>query len=275
MKELGLDLAQVSTFFMEQHDDPFVLVKVEASRTDEWTKLLGVPARRCYIADERLQAIVDAQGHTHQSIVESKIPPKGSVMAGDYGEIMTALYLASRAHPEEILEPKMWSLKADRTKASQGSDVVQLHLPDWPDASMNDRVTCAEVKTKSTNTKATPIADALADSAKDRESRLAKTLTWIRERALLGDTTTVTVDQLNRFIKVDENPPAKFEFRAVAVISSELVADATSADVFANVELPSNDICTLIVISVPDLKNNYQKLFEQLVGQSDVDVVVP
>lgn len=275
MKELGLDLAEVSTFFIEQHDDPFVLVKVEASRTDEWTQLLGVPARRCYIADERLQAIVDAQGHTHQVVVETKIPSKGSVMAGDYGEIMTALYLASRAHPEETLEPKMWSLKGDRTKASQGSDVVQLHLPDWPDASTNDRVMCAEVKTKSTNTKATPIADALADSTKDRESRLAKTLTWIRERAILGDTTTVRVEHLNRFIKGDENPPAKFEFRAVAVISSELVADATSADVFADLELPPQDVCTLIVISVPDLKNNYQKLFEQLLGESDVDVAIP
>jgi hypothetical protein len=275
MKELGLDLAEVSTFFIEQHDDPYVLVKVEASRTDEWTQLLGVPARRCYIADERLQAIVDAQGHTHRVVIETKIPPKGSVMAGDFGEIMTALYLASRAHPEETLEPKMWSLKADRTKASQGSDVVQLHLPDWPNASMNDRVMCAEVKTKSTNTKATPIADALADSAKDRESRLAKTLTWIRERAILGDTTTVRVEHLDRFIKADENPPAKFEFRAVAVISSELVADATSADVFADLELPPKDVCTLIVVSVPDLKKNYEKLFEQLLGDSDVDVAVP
>lgn len=275
MKELGLDLAEVSTFFIEQHDDPFVLVKVEPNRTDEWTKLLGVPARRCYIADERLQAIVDAQGHPHQVVVETKIPPRGSVMAGDYGEIMAALYLAANAHPEETLEPKMWSLKADRTKASQGSDVVQLHLPDWPNTSVNDRVMCAEVKTKSTNTNATPIADALADSAKDRESRLAKTLTWIRERAIMGDTTTVTVDHLNRFIKMDENLPAKFEFRAVAVISSELVADAASADVFSAIELPPKDICTLIVISVPDLKNNYQNLFDLLLGQSDVDVIVP
>lgn len=275
MKELGLDLAQVSAFFVEQHADPFLLVKVDASRTEEWTQLLGVPARRCYIADERLQAIVDAQGQTHQVVVGTKIPPKGSVMAGDYGEIMTALFLASREHPNETLEPKMWSLKADRTKASQGSDVVQLHLPDWPRASTNDSVVCAEVKTKSTKTNATPIADALADSTKDRESRLAKTLTWIRERAILGDTTTVKVEHLDRFIRADENPPANFEFRAVAVISSELVADATSHEVFADLELPSKDVCTLIVISVPDLKENYEKLFEQLLSQSDWNLVLP
>ena len=81
----------------------------------------------------------------------------GSVMAGDYGEIVTALYLASSAHPAEVLEPKMWRLKSRRTKASEGSDVVQLRLPHWPTASDEDAITCAEVKTKSTNGKSTPV----------------------------------------------------------------------------------------------------------------------
>lgn len=68
-------------------------------------------------------------------------------MAGDYGEIVTALYLASRAYPAEVLEPKMWRLKSRRTKASERSDVVQLRLPHWPTASDEDAITCAEVKT--------------------------------------------------------------------------------------------------------------------------------
>jgi hypothetical protein len=68
-------------------------------------------------------------------------------MAGDYGEIVTALYLASRAYPAEVLEPKMWRLKSRRTKASERYDVVQLRLPHWPTASDEEAITCAEVKT--------------------------------------------------------------------------------------------------------------------------------
>ena len=182
MKELGLDLAKVQSFFSEALADPYVLVTIGADKAAEWTELLGVPARRCYISDGRLKAIVDEQGHSYETVVQAVVPDDGSVMAGDYGEIVTALYLASSAHPAEVLEPKMWRLKSRRTKASEGSDVVQLRLPHCPTASDEDAITCAEVKTKSTNGKSTPVESAIQDSRKDRESRLAKTLVWLKGR---------------------------------------------------------------------------------------------
>jgi hypothetical protein len=84
-------------------------------------------------------------------------------------------------------------------------------------------ILCAEVKTKSTNGASSPIEEAIVDCAKDRTSRLSKTLVWLRDRAMgksLGD---VQIAQLNRFINAIEYPAAIKRFRAVAVVCSSLI----------------------------------------------------
>ncbi len=265
-----MNLAEVSTFFGEAHSAPYVLVTIAEDRAAEWTELLGVPARRCYISDGKLKAIVDEKGHSYETVVQAVIPDEGSVMAGDYGEIVTALYLASCAHPAEVLEPKMWRLKSRRTKASEGSDVVQFQLPHWPVASDEDTIVCAEVKTKSTNGTSTPVKSSIEDSRKDREGRLLKTLLWLKERAIVGTLGTVDLDHIDRFVKATDHPPAIREFRAVAVISSELLEKE-----LADVTVPEPTECTLVVISVPDLKANYESLYKLLLANADVEVQVP
>lgn len=270
MKELGLNLAEVETFFIESFSQPYILVSIAADKAAALTELLGVPARRCYIADGHLKTVVEGKGCSHETVVQAVLPNQGSVMAGDYGEIVTAIYLAAQAHPADVLEPKMWRLKSRRTAASEGSDVVQIQVPHWPVSSAEDVIVCAEVKTKSTNGKSTPVSSALMDSRKDREGRLAKTLVWLRERAILGDLGTVGIGHVNRFVKATDHPPATYQFRAVAVISSELVAEELTG-----VTLPPASECTLVVISVPDLKANYQRLYALLLAESATDVQAP
>lgn len=267
MKELGLDLAEVRTYFGEVHSEPYVLVAIVEDRVAEWTERLGVPARRCYISDGRLKAIVDENGHSHETVVKAVIPDEGSVMAGDYGEIVTAFYLASRAYPAEVLEPKMWRLKSWRTRASEGSDVVQFQLPHWPVASAEDTIVCAEVKTKSTNGRSTPVKSAMKDSRKDRQGRLARTLVWLKEKAIVGDLGTVEVNHVERFVKAIDHPPAVHEFQAVAVVSAELL-DGELADI----TVPETTECSLVVISVPNLKVNYESLYKLLLATADVEV---
>jgi hypothetical protein len=270
MEELGLDLAEVGNFFSETHSEPYVLVAIAENQTADWTELLAVPARRCYISDGQLKAIVSDQGHSHETVVGAVIPDKGSTMAGDYGEIVAAVYLASCAHPACVLDPKMWRLKSRRTKASEGSDVVQFQLPHWPTSSDEDTIVCAEVKTKSTDGASAPVKSAIEDSRKDRESRLSKTLVWLRERAILGSLGTVELAHIDRFVKATDHPPASREFRAVAVISSELLAAE-----LADVVVPDDAGCTLVVISVPDLKANYEGLYELLLTKADNEVHAP
>ena len=71
-------------------------------------------------------------------------------------------------------------------------------------------------------------------------------------------------------MKATDHPPAIYEFRAVAVISSELVEQETS-----DITVPENGECTLVVISMPDLKANYENLYKVLLANSDVDVRAP
>jgi hypothetical protein len=259
MRELGLDLAQVRTFFVEDPDQAFVLIRVPVDAADHWANLLGVPARRCYVSDGNAAANATRTGLPLSEVVAAKTPDPGSVMAGDFGEILTALFLAASAHPAEVHDPKKWRLKQDRTKPAPYSDVVQFILPEWPKSSPNDRLVCAEVKTKSTEGKSTPIASAIADSRKDREGRLLKTLVWLRERAIGEDLGTVGLDHIERFLKAVDHPPAVRDFRAVAVICSRLL------DIeIEEVKPPPEDECTLVIISVPDLKSNYEALYSAI-----------
>jgi hypothetical protein len=190
-------------------------------------------------------------------IIAARLPDAGATMAGDFGEILVYFYQATKELPARAFGPKKWRLKQDRTKPSPHSDVVHFVLPSWPTPSANDLLLCSEVKTKSTNGKSTPIKDAIADSAKDRTSRLARTLVWLRERALLEPLGDVEIAQLDRFINTTDHPAATKRFRAVAVVCSSLI-DAELKDA-PNVAAPEY---TVVVISVPELHQTYTSVFD-------------
>lgn len=178
-------------------------------------------------------------------------------MAGDFGEILTALFHAASEHPGVVLDSKKWRLKQDRTQPAPCSDVVQMILPHWPAASAEDRIICAEVKTKSTIGTSKPIVSAIADSEKDSSRRFVKTLNWLKERAINTGLSTISIEQLDRFIHPTDHPEATREFRAVAVICASLVADELN-----DVVPPPPSERALIVISVPNLKATYEQVFD-------------
>ena len=109
---------------------------------------------------------------------------------------------------------------------------------------------------KSTNGASRPISTSLTDSKKDRTSRLADTLVWLRERTILGDDTDVSLEQLARFIDAIDYPEYKKAFYAVAVICEDLV-DAELED-----DPPVADANhQVVVIVVPSLKDVYTSVF--------------
>jgi hypothetical protein len=112
---------------------------------------------------------------------------------------------------------------------------------------------------KSTNGPSKPIQNAIADSAKDRTSRLAQSLVWLRERALLEDIGELKVAHLNRYLLATQHPPFKKVFRAVAVICSSLVANE-----LGDVPSTAPTDYTLVVMTVPDLRNIYMAMFESV-----------
>jgi hypothetical protein len=256
MEDLQFNIADTLAWFVHQCEDPYVLVRVTDAQAAMWGATLGIAVRQCYITDDLLAQSAAKHGMTRAQVLATKLPDAGSVMSGDFGEIIVYFYQSAKAHPNQTFGPKKWRLKQDRTKAAPYSDVVHFHLPQWPTATTNDVLFCSEVKTKSTPGNFNPIAKAIEDSGKDRTSRLADTLVWLRERATTEDLGDVTIPHLNRFINGTDYPPAQKRFRAVAVICSSLIDGE-----LAKAPAASSPDYTLVIISVPKLKETYTAMY--------------
>ena len=253
---MGLDVSQVRAWFVEENAGTYTLVKFDEEAAALLAEDLLVPLRRSYAADQFLIHHAGQHETTLEIILASLLPPPGATMAGDFGEILVYCYQGSLMAPLDLVGYKKWRLKQDRTKPAPYSDVIHVSLPAWPAASPEDTLLCSEVKVKSTAGSFQPIPIAIHDSEKDRTSRLAKTLIWLRERALTQPLGTVDVERLNRFIDGIDLGPVIKEFRAVAIVDAEfLVAE------LATVPVDPIPHCSLVVISIPGLKNLYSHTF--------------
>lgn len=249
----GLDSDEVLRWFVSEKTTSCTLLKVDSETSKSLAAVMGLAVRRCYISDEAVRKHAIENGLTQEEIIAAALPDPGPVMAGDFGELLTYAYQSAGLRDVENVGFVKWRLKQDRTKPAPYSDVVHLALPTWPTPSEKDSIVCSEVKTKSTDGVSKPISKAIADSAKDRTSRLARTLVWMRQRTITGSWAGASVAQLERFINASDYPVSSRSFRAVAVICSSLV-DAELADVPSTT--PSE--CDLIIISVAELKATYE-----------------
>jgi HamA len=270
VNEIGLQIDAVLPWFVVEPGQNYTRVSVSPEHAATWDEVLRDAVRRCYISDEKLATRANATHSSQAEILATVLPNPGSVMSGDFGEIVGYIYLASREQATSVIGPKRWRLKQDRTKPAPGSDVVQLILPEWPEATVDDRVVCAEIKAKATAGPFTPITNAIEGSQKDSTSRLTRTLVWLRERRLLDDFGSVTIEQLNRFINATEFPPYTRQFHAVAVICSNLVEGELAT-------LVPNDIppgCALAVLSIPDLRETYTTVYAAVLDSVATAAVV-
>lgn len=257
MNDLGLDISQLLPWFTHEQESPYVLIRVLEEHAATWADVLGIPVRRCYVSDELLDEHAVRTARPKGELLAAKLPDRGATMAGDFGEILVLFYHAAQEHPSVVIGPKKWRLKQDRRKPISYSDVIHFILPSWPNPSARDCILCSEVKTKSTSGNWSPITDAIKDCEKDRTSRLAKTLAWLKERALYEDLGSISVPHLERFIKATDYPPAQKRFHAVAVVCSSLVQNELSK---APDEAPVD--YNIVVIAVPNLKQHYEAVFD-------------
>lgn len=269
MKTLKLDPETTSSWFKRRKGTQEFLYFVPRKIVAAWNSDLSEAFRRCYISDfqlaKRAKELIKEEedwelDEAQINLLESLIPDPGSVMSGDFGEILGYIFLASKAHPAQAIGPKKWRLKNDRKKASPYSDIVQFILPDWPEPSEEDQILCAEVKAKATKGKFRPIQKAFEGSVSDRKDRLAKTLAWLEERSLKEPIEGVKRGQIQRFIKADKHPEYSKDFYAIAVVCASLVDDEIrdAEDFYV-------DGINLRVITVPDLKTTYTRAYQGLV----------
>lgn len=256
MDELGFDFNTAVGWFQHQQDQPYVLVRLTPQQAEQFVDVMSVALRRCYINDQLLTDRAAELGLPQSEVLASRLPDPGATMAGDFGEILCYCYQSVKELPAPAIGVKKWRLKQDRNKPAPKSDVVHFLMPNRPNASEEDAVLCAEVKLKSTPGNSTPIASAIDDCTKDRTSRLAQTLVWLRERAMTEKLGDVDIPLLNRFINLVDHPPVSKRFRAVAVVCDSLVGEELQSA--PNV---ASDDFVLLVIAVPDLKKTYEAAF--------------
>lgn len=253
--DLGLSFHATAGWFSAVKRPSYVLVSVTNAHAATLPAALGMAIRRCYISDDKVstQAI---QYPPATKVIAAALPDPGSVMSGEFGEILTYFYQGATALPIAAVGLRRWHLKQDRNKPAPYSDVVHLVLPDWPAPSAMDTVLCSEVKAKSTKSKFEPIKKAIEGCETDRTSRLAGTLVWLRERAITGATEGASVAQLTRFIETAGRPPTVKKFQAVAVVCGSLVTEEA-----AKAPATSSPDYEVVVISVPKLKDTYEAAY--------------
>ena len=256
MEELDLNVEQFLSWFPHEQDEPYVLIRVDEDHVEELIHALTVPLRRCYVADSVLALRAIQHSTSERVVLAAKLPSPGSTMSGDFGEILTYCLQAAELQPLVAIGPKKWRLKQDRTKPAPYSDVVQFVLPTWPTPSDADVILCAEVKAKATTGQFSPIENAIKDSAKDRTSRLAKTLVWLRERATGDEPGELDTAQINRFIDSTDYPRHTKRFRAVAIICSNLVNAEIAKPLQGGLTTVS-----LVVVALPNLQEVYSSVY--------------
>jgi hypothetical protein len=256
--DLGFNFASAASWFPHAQAAPYLLIRVSDAHAKAWAAALGVTVRRCYITDDLIDERATATGRPKSEIVAAVLPDAGSTMSGDFGEILVYLYQSAKEQPGCASGPKKWRLKQDRKKPAPYSDVVQFILPDWPKSSARDAILCSEVKAKALQGATQPIAAAMADSAKDRTSRLAKTIAWLKDRALTGDTSGAPLAEIERFAQAIDHPPAAKRFGAVAVVCKSLV----DAELAAGAPTQAPVGYSVVVISVPELKKTYSAVYD-------------
>jgi hypothetical protein len=256
MDDLRLDFASIAPWFGDVTETEYLLVRLSDEAVLLLAERLASTIRHCYVTDARIRDRVRATGVTAAEVVAAVLPDEGATMSGEFGEVLSYVFLANRKQPVPVLGPKKWRLKQDRRKPAPFSDVIQFCLPTWPVASAQDGIVCAEVKTKATQGTFRPIAKALEHSKKDQTSRLAETLVWLRERAVTTGLDDVTIDHLDRFINATAHPASQKEFVAIAVLSADLAEDE-----LVTVPGARDPQTELVVIIVPNLRDTYMLAF--------------
>jgi hypothetical protein len=219
----------------------------------------------CYVTKSHLRERRDSTGCTPGEILANRLPDTGSVMSGDFGEVLTLFFLAAE-RAENIHLVRKWRYKQDRLKATPHSDVVILHRAELDAASADDFVICAEAKQKATAGKFNPISKAVEGFRADKTGRLARTLVWLREKAIDLETRE-SIKYIERFTTATNTPYERF-FKAVAVVDRELLDDELTREI----DLPEQDEAfEMVVLGISDLKRLYETVFSRAAKEISVE----
>ena len=260
------DEENVASWF-DDHEKPDGSIEVRAhilnnNKNSQLENFMVHAIPNCYISEHDLAVRINETGLSSSEILQNKLPDTGSVMAGDFGEVLTLFYLGSE-RTETVNKLRKWRFKQDRTKAAPHSDVVILYRENVDQATKNDFVICAEAKLKSTASTFSPIERSIEGYNSDKTGRLARTLVWLKEKAIDHENTSY-INFIKRFTDDHLNKEFNKSYRAMAIIDRNFLDD----ELVKSLKLPTQgDEFEIIVLGINDLKDLYEQSFSRAINE--------
>lgn len=254
----------------------------DETKRKEFVQDCLLPFREAYIDTKKLYDIVNEYGVSIQESVQGRLPDKGKVMSGDFGEIL-CFYLAVQLWTSDVtVSPMKWRFKDKKTAASNYTDVIMFRLADKDNPSPNDKLYTYEVKTRSTklgNTKydvhkrkanigykdgklTCTFIEAVVDANTDAVQRAAETIPYLKIRCQ-DEGLKDLHDKINRFSTGNKGVTFQREHNAVAVIDSsdlDLQVTRIPADLFTTHPSVDNVYC----LPIADLQTLYESIYTQV-----------
>jgi hypothetical protein len=232
----------------------FILYRLNPLEWKNFVDKLANEVRLCYIDNSELHRLCTQRNITKAEFLEKYIiPSKPVIKSGDFGEILCFFSVIENLRNKglSVFAPKKWKWKDDKNTPCPCSDVVMFHIANSKKPTTQDKVITVESKMKAVNSKKHRIQNAIDDAAKDKLTRLAKSLSWLEEKfAKQG-----SEDQRKAVERFKD--PATFgayqkQHKAVAILDSALEA--------AEIAKPITNTHGIVVIffSIYDLKKVYE-----------------
>ncbi len=246
----------------ELEDTIYQIYSLKEEDLDDFLKELPDEFRRCYITDRELDDLSKKNGESKDDILRKYIlPDVGNIMSGDFGEILSYFLVIDKYNNEGLLikGPRKWRFKPARNKPAPCSDAILFYFHNKDKSSINDKMISIESKMKATSSKKNLIQDAIDGAQNDKNSRAAKTLNWLYEK--YGRIGKINAQKkIQRFRKPSKYGTYEKIHKAIALIDKELLSDEIRKEVV------SDDGIRILIISTSNLKNIYQRTFDNIIS---------
>jgi len=248
-------------YFQRHNFTGFILYRLNPTDWSDFVQNLTDGTRLCYIDNSLLHTRCQQRGITPGEFLDQYILPlEPTIQSGDFGEIFSYFIVIEQHKPKGIhlVGPRKWRWKEDRNKPSPGSDSLLFHMQNTKKPSPQDQLVSIESKMKSVSSKSFRIQEAIDGAAKDKLSRLAKSLNWLEEKyARNGSEDQRKV--VERFLNPSIHGTFIIVNKAIAIIDSTLESGETSQ----TITNPHGVV--VIVFSILNLKDAYVKVRENVI----------
>ncbi len=240
-----------------------VLYNFDDARKDEFLHNFVPYFRMAYIDDEQLKSDVDAQVWTREDGIKMRLPTNPSLKSGEFGEILMFYILFCFVHKDATIAPVKWRWKENCDMPCHLNDLAFFKCLDHEHPSTTDYISCYEIKTKAlapSPVTSSQINDAINGANKDKTSRLAKLLVYLKTNySKERDYEKVRI--VERF---EEAAAASYDkkFGAAIVVDRKYLQKHIKNINPKKLTLAQNENISIYAVPISEMKALYEELYD-------------